>query len=132
MVVLGYVDQLHIEFTFLLHRNHLRNHLLHDHLSRLVRRVTLRHRVGGEKIHHDVQRHLLLRALQHLQQLDLLLGNQAVAALAISERDDEGCLGGEEMGYVVPWRIIVIKRGLVRARRSSSELMMKNGSIHHV
>lgn len=86
----GYVDQLHIELSLLLHLNHLRNHLLHDHLRRLVRRVALRHGVGRKEIHHDVQRHLLLGALKHLQQLDLLLGDQAVAALAISKRDDEG------------------------------------------
>lgn len=86
----GYVDQLHIELSLLLHLNHLRNHLLHDHLRRLVRRVALRHGVGREEIHHDVQRHLLLGALKHLQQLDLLLSDQTVAALAVSKRDDEG------------------------------------------
>ena len=47
--------------------------------------------MSGKKVDHDVERSLLLRSLEHLQQLDLLLRYQTVATLALGKRFIKEC-----------------------------------------
>ena len=84
--VCGYVDEFDVEFALLLERDGLGNHLVDDHLRRFFGCVAHGHRVRSKQIHYDVHRNLLLHALQHAQELDLVVRDQAVAALALGER----------------------------------------------
>ena len=118
---IGYVDEFDVEFSLLLQRDGLGNHLVDDHLRRLFGCVAHRHRVRSQQIHYDVQRHLLLHALQHAQKLDLVVGDQAVAALALSER-------GSVAKHRHETRLDVLEKLVFRSMRMSGLINSKNAS----